>query len=185
MAGEPNLIDRARSGDPAAWRELYVSHTGKLSVYLRAHPSGDTVASVDDLLMETWLVAAERIADFRGDVDDFTGWLFGIARNRAANARRRTHRRATDPLDLREHPTWQAMEDRDLGSEDWVRRTLAQLPPREAEVLTCLEVVGLDTATTARALDISTSAVRVARHRGLRRLRKLLTRDDEPAHSTL
>jgi RNA polymerase sigma-70 factor (ECF subfamily) len=48
------------------------------------------------------------------------------------------------------------------------------LSPREAEVLACLEVVGLDVAATARALEMSPTAVRVARHRALRRLREVL-----------
>jgi RNA polymerase sigma-70 factor (ECF subfamily) len=52
-----------------------------------------------------------------------------------------------------------------------VQWKLASLPPREREVLACLEVVGLDVATTAAALGLSATAVRVARHRGLRRLR--------------
>ncbi len=45
-------------------------------------------------------------------------------------------------------------------------------------MLACLEVVGLDIATTATALGISATAVRVARHRGLRRLRS--TPDPSP-----
>jgi RNA polymerase sigma-70 factor (ECF subfamily) len=39
----------------------------------------------------------------------------------------------------------------------------------------CIDVIGLDVATTARALGMSTTAVRVARHRGLRRLRAIGT----------
>lgn len=142
-----------------------------------ARPSGDTAADVDDLVMETWLVAAERIADFRGGPDDFTGWVFGIARNHAANARRRTRRRGTEPADLRQHPTWAAAADPDPGSEEWVRLLLARLPTREGEVLACMEVVCLDTATTAQALGMSATGVRVARHRGLTRLRRLLGED--------
>ncbi|MBJ7530674.1 MAG: hypothetical protein JHD04_14270 [Nocardioides sp.] len=54
---------------------------------------------------------------------------------------------------------------------DWARQVLQRLPPRERDVVACTEVVGLDVATTAQALGISAVAVRVARHRGLRRLR--------------
>ena len=52
-----------------------------------------------------------------------------------------------------------------------MRWKLSSLPPREREVLACLEVVGLDVTATATALGLSATAVRVARHRGLRRLR--------------
>jgi RNA polymerase sigma-70 factor (ECF subfamily) len=51
---------------------------------------------------------------------------------------------------------------------------LAQLPRREAEVVACIDVVGLDIGSTSEALGISQTAVRVARHRALGRLRSLL-----------
>lgn len=60
-----------------------------------------------------------------------------------------------------------------LVGRDWVRRALAALPERERDVVACLDVVGLDVDSTARALGISPVAVRVAHHRGLRRLRRL------------
>ncbi len=64
-----------------------------------------------------------------------------------------------------------------------MRWKLSGLPPREREVLACLEVVGLEVvglevATTAAALGLTPTAVRVARHRGLRRLRS--TPDPSP-----
>lgn len=176
-----DLIERARAGDPAAWRELYLSLTGRLLVWLRARPSGDSAADADDLVMETWLVAAQRIADFTGDESDFAGWLFGIARFQARNARRRTLRRATSPVDASEKDLWGVEDATDLSGTDWVRRTLSTLPPREGEVLALLEVVGLDVAATASALGISSTAVRVARHRGLGRLRKQWAEQDAPA----
>jgi RNA polymerase sigma-70 factor (ECF subfamily) len=172
VSGEPDLVERARRGEPAAWRELYESLTGRLVLWLRARPSGDTATDPEDLVMETWLVAAERIADFRGGVDDFAGWLFGIARNQAANARRRSRRRATDPVDVAAHDFWGSHEAVDVAGEDWVRRTLRTLPTRQGEVLALMEVVGLDAAATGQALGMSATAVRVARHRGLARLRK-------------
>ena len=173
MEDERDLVDRARAGDPAAWRELYESLTGRLVLWLRSRPSGDAAASPEDLAAEAWLVAADKIADFHGTTDDFAGWLFGIARLQAANAVRRTRRRATVPGDVPDFGT--DTHELDVSSSDWVRWTLARLPAREGEVLALTEVSGLDTATAAQALGIGRTAVRVARHRGLARLRKLDT----------
>lgn len=179
---EDELIARARDGDPDAWRELYESLTGRLLVWLRARPSGDVLAAPDDLVAETWLVAARSIADFEGDRDAFAGWLFGIARNNARAARRRTSRRATSPVEpadlgnvvpLRRHLAAPGTAEHVTGA-DWTRRVLAELPEREREVLTCTEVAGLSNQQTAVALGISATAVRVARHRGLTRLRRTL-----------
>jgi RNA polymerase sigma-70 factor (ECF subfamily) len=126
---------------------------------------------------EAWLTAARRIADFDGTSDDFAGWLFGIARLVARNAQRRTSRRRTSPttieiLDLSAPDRAPAANDVP-DSERWVAWLLSHLPERERQVVACLDVVGLDVASTCAALGMSATAVRVARHRGLRRLRGL------------
>ena len=76
-------------------------------------------------------------------------------------------------MDVDAHDIWGTQEEFDVAGEDWVRRTLRALPTRQGEVLALMEVVGLDAAATGQALGMSSSAVRVARHRGLAKLRKL------------
>ena len=97
--------------------------------------------------------------------------MFGIARNLEANLRRRNDRRRTDPVGDVGHGAGVDGPEPWLVARDWVRRALAALPPRERDVIGCIDVVGLDVASTAKALGISAVAVRVARHRGLKRLR--------------
>ena len=173
MSPDDELIERARHGDASAWRELYESLSGRLVLWLRTRPSGDPAQSAEDLAAESWLVAADRIADFTGSTGDFAGWLFGIARNQALNATRRSLRRATyATAELGDRHLVDTHELAITG-EHWVRFALGQLPAREGEVLSAMEVAGLDASGTAEALGISTTAVRVARHRGLARLRKL------------
>lgn len=151
-------------------------------VWLRTRPHSDPAISAEDVAAEAWLIAAERIGEFRGTPSDFAGWLFGIARNVYLNAQRRAHRRDTQPTEVDDQPHWGSYDTvaADYEQEDWVRGLLTGLPAREAEVLACLEVVGLDVPATARALGISPTAVRVARHRGLRRLRQALAHQDSP-----
>ncbi len=180
MAGDDDLVRRAKTGDEDAWRELYRAHAGRLVVWLRTIAGGDAGISPEDLAADAWLIAARKIAEFEGTASEFAGYLFGIARNVAANDRRRVGRRHTsgvDPADLGELAP--ATEPQlEVDEEAWVRWKLSGLPPREREVLACLEVVGLDVAATATALGLSATAVRVARHRGLRRLRT--TPDSSP-----
>lgn len=165
------LVDRLRLGDPSAWREAYEAHAGRLLVWLRTLAPADVAASAEDLASETWLTASTKLGDFRGSDDDFAGWLFGIGRLHALNARRRTTRRATDPTDAL--PVEHSPPADDLALRvAAVRELIDRLPPREREVIACLEVVGLDIRSTASALGMSQPAVRVARHRGLARLRR-------------
>lgn len=171
------LVDRLRAGDPAAWREAYEAHAGRLLVWLRTLAPADVAASAEDLAAETWLTASTKIAEFRGSDDDFAGWLFGIGRLHALNARRRATRRATQPTDFaddgRVPPENHAPAADDMAMRvAAVRHLIAPLSPRERDVIVCLEVVGLDIRTTAAALGMSRATVRVARHRGLARLRR-------------
>jgi len=144
-------------------------------VWLETRSGADSAVSAEDLLAETWLVAARRVHEFEGDADGFAGWLFGIGRRQAANSRRRFGRRRTDPSGLELIDSAIEGHEGTVTDRDWVRETLAGLPRRERDVVSCLDVVGLSIADTAAALGISESAVRVARHRGLKRLRGNVT----------
>lgn len=172
------VVPAARRGDPSAWRELYLLHNRRLTVWLRSVPLPDAASSAEDIAAEAWLTAASKIHNFKGSDDDFPAWLFTIARNHASNSRRTALRRRTDPLSVQESPesTW-GIATSDVGPVDdleTTRELLQYLSPREAEVVACIDVVGLDVATTAAALGMMPTAVRVARHRALGRLRRLL-----------
>ncbi len=171
------LVLRAQGGDPEAWIELYGDHAERLVVWLRHLPFHDPATDAEDIAAEAWLTAARRVGDFRGDRGDFAGWLFGIARNVARSRSRAQRGHATTPLapDTVELVAGGVPDPAPtVAGDDLARRLVASLPEREAQVVACIDVVGLDVATTSRALDISPVAVRVAHHRGLRRLRRML-----------
>ena len=167
----------AKDGDHAAWRALYTAHAGRLLVWLRSQPSADAGVAAEDVASEAWLTAASRIADFRGSSGEFAGWLFGIARFQARNIERRARRRRTSPATIEvlefETPGHAPGAGAEPETQGWIVWLLSHLSERERQVVACIDVVGLDVASTAAALDMSATAVRVARHRGLRRLRTL------------
>ena len=176
---DDETILRAKQGEALAWRELYRAHAGRLVAWLRTRPTGDASLSPEDLASEAWLVAAERIPEFEGSSSDFAGWLFGISRNIASNATRRSQRRRTDPTTVDDTLVGAAEQNSPEG-DVWVREMIMSLPPRERDVVGCIEGLGLDISSTAAALGISPVAVRVARHRGLRRLRGVLESPPPP-----
>jgi len=174
---DDEVVAAAKAGDPEAWRTLYRSHAGRLVAWLATRPTGDTVALPEDVASEAWLVAASKISDFDGTSSDFAGYLFGIARKVAAGNRRRSERRRTDPTDPADHAAdGLTMPDPtlELVERDWVRDAIASLPPRERDVVGLVDGLGFDNRAAAEVLGISPVAVRVSRHRGLRRLRGAL-----------
>ncbi|MFS3127660.1 RNA polymerase sigma factor [Nocardioides sp. Bht2] len=173
-------VARARQGDPDAWRELYADHAGRLLAWLRLRPLGDAALSADDVAGEAWFVAASKIADFDGSSEEFAGWLFGIARKIAANAQRTAQRRAThpqEPSDLVDAGPQAVDHAGEHERIDWVRSVLSALPQRERDCIGLVDALGMEPKQAAEVLGISPVALRVARHRGLRRL----TRDGATA----
>jgi RNA polymerase sigma-70 factor (ECF subfamily) len=181
---DDELVARAREGDEGAWAQLYDDHAGRLVLWLGNLRHADPAADAEDVAAEAWLLAAGKIGDFAGDRGDFGRWLFGIARNVARSRYRTTCSRATtafapegmETLVVAACGAAEVVADvaGDVAATDLARRLVARLPAREAEVVVCLDVVGLDVAATCEVLDMKAGAVRVARMRGLRRLRTLL-----------
>ncbi len=175
MSADDDLVHAAKQGEPQAWRQLYRAHAGRLVAWLGARPAADAAYDPEDIAAEAWLTAAEKIASFTGTSDEFAGWLFGISRKLASNSQRKSRRRATYPAEMLPEPRLAEMStgpEPQLVSTDWVHRLLATLPPREREVVACLDVAQFDVATTARILDMTQVAVRVAHHRAMKRLRQ-------------
>ncbi|CAM3187556.1 sigma-70 family RNA polymerase sigma factor [Nocardioides dubius] len=172
---DDGAVTRARQGDPEAWRELYAEHAGRLLAWLRLRPLGDAALSADDVAGEAWFVAASKIADFEGTSEEFAGWLFGIARKLTANAQRTAQRRATtpqEPDDLAEAVGPAEDHAGDHERLDWVRSVLATLSQRERDCIGLVDALGMEPKQAAAVLGISPVALRVARHRGLRRLNR-------------
>ena len=178
---DDDLVSRAKAGEAEAWRELYRAHAGRLVAWLQTRPDSDAAVSADDLASEAWLVAAEKIPEFSGSSSDFAGWLFSIARNISWNSARRANRRQTSATDHEHDEAATGTEQTsEVEANSRIRYLLSGLSPRERDVVGCIDGLGFDVPTTAAALEISAVAVRVARHRGLRRLRKMMERGGRP-----
>jgi RNA polymerase sigma-70 factor, ECF subfamily len=104
-------------------------------------------------------------------------WLFGIARNAALDELRKRKRSVpltSDPEDVSEQPEEEL--DRALRRAA-VRTALAELPPRERELIALKFHAGLDNAELADVLGLSVSNAGTRLHRALTKLREIL--DDQ------
>ncbi len=90
------LVERARTGDAAAFEELVRRHLrGAYAVALAA--LGEP-ADAEDAVQDAFITALERLEECR-EPDRFGAWVLRIARNRAHSLRRRRHVRQAQPLD--------------------------------------------------------------------------------------
>ena len=163
-------LANARTGDEAAFACIFQDVQPALLRYLRV-----ITAEPEDVAGETWVQVVTGLRRFRGEEQDFRAWLFTIARNRAADVGRSRHRRPAVPLDMTEAAQQLTTADAaDLALEavstQAAMELIKSLPREQAEIIMLRVVVGLDATDVAKILGKSPGAVRVAAHRGLRRL---------------
>lgn len=184
MLGEefPQVLARAVAGDADAFTRLWRATHPALLRYLRVRAGG----RAEDLAAETWLKVVERLPTFRGDEQGFRAWLVTIARHLHVDAVRRAARRPEAPtgepllLDAGPVAPDPAEEVLDRLSTEAALRLVATLPAEQAEMVTLRVVVGLDVAQVAALVGRRPGTVRVAVHRGLRRLAAVLAREAGP-----
>jgi RNA polymerase sigma-70 factor, ECF subfamily len=173
------LLHAAQEGDEAAFTELFRAVQPRLLRYLRT--VGGPLA--DDVAAETWLSVVRGLKGFRGDRAGWQSWVFTIARARLVDAQRHAAR-SPQPVDtdlvLRDQPGRSDVSGSvdEMFSTEAALELIGQLPRQQGEVVLLRHVVGLDVTHTARVLGRRAGAVRVADHRGLRRLAELLADRD-------
>jgi RNA polymerase sigma-70 factor (ECF subfamily) len=176
-----SALRAALNGDEDAFRTLYRQIQPRLLRYV-----GTLVGDeAEDVTAEAWSHVARDIASFDGDVDGFRGWTAAIARDRALDRLHDREGRAVEKApdgDFLELPAGDGTGK--TASESPSTRAalalIASLPTDQAEIIVLHIVVGLDTETVAKVLGRRPGAVRVAAHRGLRRLEQILNGLEPP-----
>jgi RNA polymerase sigma-70 factor (ECF subfamily) len=168
----------AARGDEAGFVALYRDLQPRLLRYATALIGPEA----EDVTAETWLQVARDLRSFEGDLDGFRGWVSTICRNRAMDWARTRTRRPADPTEmdtLGEHadPTDAHRSAVEGMSTRWAMAQILALPQTEAEAVLLRAVVGLDAPTAAKVLGKRPGAVRVAAHRGLKKLAKTIGDD--------
>ena len=144
-----------------------------------------------DVTGEAWLQITRDLHTFTGDLDRFRGWAARIVHHRAMDLCRAGARRPTVTLDAREDRDEPAT-DLDAAavaldgiSTENALALIAGLPRDQAQAVLLRAVVGLDAQTAGEVLGKRPCAVRVAAHRGLKRLARQVRYDDAEGRWTL
>jgi RNA polymerase sigma-70 factor (ECF subfamily) len=174
-----DLLERAQSGDPLAFGELWRDAQPMLLRYLRVLAGTDA----EDVASVTWMRVIERLGDFSGSEAGFRRWLVTVARNHHIDQVRASARRRVDLIDdLQSLDVDGAAPDpADLiaakMSTQSALELIGRLPHPQAELIMLRVVMGLDVADVAEVTGRTPGAVRVAVHRALRRLEAILAAD--------
>ncbi|MBN1123053.1 MAG: sigma-70 family RNA polymerase sigma factor [Anaerolineae bacterium] len=174
-AGKRRLRERP-AVKPSVFARIYEDYFDRIYSFVRYQVAADADADdVTAIVFERILTGINRFDPKRGD---FTGWVFGIARNTLREYYRQ--RRAQSSID------WQRLEqikapgqlpEQVIARQEENHRLLdavARLSEREREILALKFGAGLTNRAIAKVADLSESNVGTILYRSLRRLRGLL-----------
>jgi RNA polymerase sigma-70 factor (ECF subfamily) len=172
------LVERCRSGDETAWKELVEStHREVYSLCLRILRDPDDAA---EATQDAYLKAWRGLKTFRGDAM-FTTWLYRVATNAAISKsrkrkRKRAHETGSDDEDFAHLPapdTTEAVVGARLELRA-VEAALQRLPEHYRSAVVLRDVYGMSIDEIATRLDISQTAAKVRVHRGRKRLKDMV-----------
>jgi RNA polymerase sigma-70 factor (ECF subfamily) len=170
------VLAAAQGEDEEAFSVLWRDANPALLRYLRVV----TPEHAEDVAAETWVQVLRGLRNFTGDESAWRAWLFTTARRRVLDQVRHRNRHPSEPLDdihvaeLPRAPDAEQIAMDNIATERAIA-LVSQLPAQQAEVILLRVVAGLETDVVAEMLGRSPGAVRVAAHRGLKRLAALLS----------
>ncbi len=183
---EAPLVERARSGDAAAFTELVNRYERKIFRLAKHITQNDEDA--EDVLQETFLKAYSHLDSFQGQSKFYT-WIVRIGVNEALMKLRKRKSSKTVSLDeptdtgedtmVREIAVWEENPE-EKYSRDELREILDKavesLKPAFRTVFVLRDIEEMSTEETASALDISIPAVKSRLLRARLQLREKLTK---------
>ncbi len=175
------LVDRARSGDADACRQLVRRHQQK--VYSLAIRMVRQAEDAEDVLQETFLSAFRALPSFRAE-SEFSTWLYRIATNCALMKLRR-NKMVLVSIDAGTEDDATSVELTDFSADpiedvlngelrDKLEAALARLPEDMRIVSVLRDVEGLRNGEVAGILGLSLQAVKSRLHRARLLLRREL-----------
>ena len=170
------VLDAARRGDEQAFARLWRD----LNPMLVRFAGAQVGAAGEDIASETWLAVMAGLDRFEGGEQGFRSWVFTIARHKMIDLHRTPAASRTSSLeDAADLPEAMAADVADVVEQQQATaealRLIGRLSPDQAEIILLRVLVGLDVAAVAQIVGRSPGAVRVAAHRGLRRLADILS----------
>jgi RNA polymerase sigma-70 factor, ECF subfamily len=172
-------LTAAKAGDESGFVELFRSVQPALLRYLTTLGGG----LAEDVASETWVSVVRGLDRFSGDEAGWRAWVFTIARSRLYDAQRRAARAPVvvagdEELAARPDGMDVAARVEEIFSTEAALALIRRLPRDQADAVLLRHVAGLDVARAAQVLGKRAGAVRVAAHRGLRRLAEMLDQAD-------
>ena len=173
-AAEVLLLQRVAASDGDAFETLFGSYYSRLFTFLfrltRSHSAAEELAN--DVLLTLWKDAGR----FRGESKVST-WIFGIAYRQALAYIRK---RKFNLVPLLEHDAVDDESNARLEREDWVRRGIDALPPKQKLTVLLVYFIGMSCEETAKASGVPVSTVKTRMFHARKKMKRHLAASGVP-----
>lgn len=176
---ESALLKRAREYDTQALAEIYDRYAEPIYRYLYRYLGNAELA--EDLTSEVFVRLLQVLGTPRAPRDQIRGWLYRVAHNLAMDWFRQQAKESSLALDEElvaggDSPSTRLEEDQ---HQQRLREAIRQLTPGQQQVIVLRFVEGLKLGEIGQLLSKSEGSVKLIQYRAMRRLRKLLEREEK------
>lgn len=171
---EAAILQRVVQKDRDAITELYRIYHPRLFNFV--YRLTNSYEAADELVNDIMLVVWRNAADFRGESRVST-WIFGIAYRQAMRC---TRRRRVGFWPQKDPDELASAGDRDLETEDWIRRGLESLPAAQQVTMILVFYLGLSYVETAKLIDCPVNTIKTRMFHARRKLREFLEASANP-----
>ncbi len=167
-------VERARSGDAAAFERLYRRHSGRIYA-LVWRLCGNDAALAEDLVQEAFIRAWNKLELFEGK-SAFGTWLHRLAANVALSDRRIRLKRVAreQPMDEAVERTAMGERDQRAGLKADLEQAIARLPERARTVLVLFDIEGYRHEEIATLTGMAVGSSKAQLHRARKLVRASL-----------
>jgi RNA polymerase sigma factor (sigma-70 family) len=175
------LMQAAQRGDAAAYTELLLTVTPRVRRAVASKRGFLGADAVEDLVQDV-LLSVHAVRATYDSGRPFMPWLLAIIRNRLADsarryARREAHEVVVDDLDVTFAGAPTNPEMGEYRDPDALRTAIGALPPGQRSAIEMVKLRNMSLKEAAAASGSSVGALKLATHRAMASLRRMLVKD--------
>jgi RNA polymerase sigma-70 factor (ECF subfamily) len=173
------VIEAAKSGDQAAWKELVTAIDQSITVRLRTGTSRLSPEDLEDARQEIYLNLVDGgLEKYDPERGQFNTWISAVAHNKAIDIKIKNSRRDATPLSAFYEDTLGESHDPspfELAAQNDSAHTLRQavgtLPPNQNQAVSSVYLRNSTYEDAANHLHLPLGTLKARVHRGLKKLR--------------
>lgn len=175
---EQELIEKAKTGDSAAFGRLYDQYITQIFRFIVLKVDSRHIA--EDITHEVFMSAWQKLPNFKEQGYPFGSWLYTIARHKVIDHyRTKKGHLSIDDEAISESSLLQSDDQSDQLFDvslklTKIKQALSQLTDEQQEVITLRFVNDLQPSEIAHILNKREGTVRIIQHRAIQKLKKIL-----------